>query len=170
MDKAPFALFLSIEHTRNTRLCRLPLDLYHTSSGHSIPYSSEISFIAQAKRTICRTEVLASSSAMPPLSAIKYKPAPGRDESIVLNECGFATIETAFGGLSGFHVRIIRRFGPTTSITDHVWPWPLYLWDSAVNKLRVIEKEGTGAFSLCEASLSALGDRLDQVSQLPNCA
>lgn len=56
-----------------------------------------------------------------------HKPAAGRDESAVQLENGFPTFNSSFGGLEGFQIRMKLVSHQCIFVSDHVWPWPLYL-------------------------------------------
>ena len=70
-----------------------------------------------------------------------YHPAPGADETAFTpDDVGTPTPETAFIGLEGYKLRVIRLSGDGQDTSDHVWPYPLSFVDPRSEKIIVIEE------------------------------
>lgn len=96
------------------------------------------------------------------MSLIKYTPATGRIEARVKNDCGVATMDTAFAGLEGFRIRYIRRIGQGVIIEDLVWPWPLTVLNKNGTASWVIE-ENTRSLEMDVERTTALGYTMARV-------
>ena len=96
------------------------------------------------------------------MSLIKYTPAAGRIEASVKNDCGFATMDTAFAGLEGLRIRYVRRIGQGVIIEDQVWSWPVTVWNKNGTASWVIE-ENTPSPDLSVERTTALGYTIGRV-------
>lgn len=70
----------------------------------------------------------------------QYTPAASRDESAVKpGSTGFALFKTAFAGLKGCRIRLIKSTGDLLGVKDTVLPWPLKLKYLDGRPLRIAE-------------------------------
>lgn len=94
---------------------------------------------------------------------MQYQSAPGRDERIVkIGQHSYSTMQTAFGGLQGFHMRLIRITGARIAVADHVRPFPLRL--SGQNGEHFVVHEHTHPDDMSSEAMSALTNWLFDVS------
>lgn len=72
----------------------------------------------------------------------RYTPAPGADQAaFMLDDIGVPTFDTAYAGLDGFKLRVMRLSGLAQDVSDYVWPYPLRFVDASSKKSLVIEKD-----------------------------
>lgn len=72
---------------------------------------------------------------------VTYRPAPGADETAFIGDhLGTPTPDTAFVGLEGYKLRVVRISGDGQDTSDHVWPYPLSFVDPRSEKTILIEE------------------------------